>query len=284
MANVVINAVILGADSPVGGYLARLLQARGQTVFAVGGHAGGALAALGSLADVNLVDSAEAAALSGRLADATVYLVRQPGDGDTVATMLAAFATAPAALRIAHVVDAAALREAPALLATAKTVAGLRRDHGRHAVNAILHAHDSRLGPITSLAGRVTDAAWRAAKGESVRLELVETGPQDWGWTAEYVDAVGRIAALPAPLDLAVGSGHCLTTAEFVEHAFGFFRIAAADHVHIHAGGAAAEPPAEPPIDTARLKTATGWSATTYGRDLVRALCEGAASRNAAQR
>ena len=36
--------------------------------------------------------------------------------------------------------------------------------------------------------------------------------------------------------------------------------------------------PAEPPVDTARLKTATGWSASTWGRDLMLALCEGAAA------
>jgi hypothetical protein len=33
------------------------------------------------------------------------------------------------------------------------------------------------------------------------------------------------------------------------------------------------------PVDTARLKAATGWTASTWGRDLVRALCEGAAAR-----
>jgi len=57
-------------------------------------------------------------------------------------------------------------------------------------------------------------------------------------------------------------------------HAFAYFRREAADHVHITGVGEA-----RPPINPAPVKAATGWSASTYGKDLVRAICEGAADR-----
>lgn len=274
------NALILGSNSPVGAYLARLLQARGTTVFGVADDsANDALAALGVTDAVNPVSAADAADLATRLSDATIFAINDgsPAQAELVAEVLARAAAAGTTPRLAHVADADALRRHPALLEQAKTVAGYRRDRGRRAVNAILHAHDSRLGAPDTLPARITTAAWRAAQGgESNILELVETGPRDWGWTAEYVDAVARLAALDRPIDLAIGSGHSLDVSEIAGHAFAFFKHDPDQHVRI-------APPAttapEPEVDTARLKAATGWSASTWGRDFVRALCEGAASR-----
>jgi GDPmannose 4,6-dehydratase len=273
------NVLILGSNSPVGGYLARLLQARGSTVFGVADDNGNdALAALGIADAVNPVSASDAADLATRLSDATIFAINDgsPAQAALVADVLARAAVAGTTPRLAHVADAEALRRHPALLEQAKTVAGYRRDRGLRAVNAILHAHDSRLGSADTLPARITTAAWRAAQGDDEPLDLVETGPRDWGWTAEYVDAVARLAALDRPIDLAIGSGHSLDTAEFAKHAFDFFKRDAGQHVRI---APPAVIPAEPEIDTARLKAVTGWSASTWGRDFVRALCEGAASR-----
>ena len=124
-----------------------------------------------------------------------------------------------------HVVDDDTLRRSPLLLAQAKQIAALRRDAGRKAANVILRAHDSRLGPADSLPARIIAAAWAAGQDAPLPLlEIAETGPRDWGWTAEYVDAVARIAGLDRPVDFAIGSGHTLTVAEMVEHAFAFFK------------------------------------------------------------
>jgi GDP-D-mannose dehydratase len=274
------NVLILGSNGAVGGYLARLLQARGANVFGVTDNsANNALSALGIADAVVPVAPAEAAALAANLRDATIFAIN---DGSAeqaalVAEVLAAAAAAPTAPRLCHVADADTLRRNPALLQQAKRVAEYRRDNGRRAVNAILHAHDSRLGAADTLPARITAAAWRAAQSDGTPiLDLTETGPRDWGWTAEYVDAVARLAALDCPIDLAIGSGHSLDVAEFAKHAFEFFKRDADQHVRIEL---ALHGSPEPAVDTDRLKTATGWSASTWGRDLVRALCEGAASR-----
>lgn len=264
------TALILGIDNHVGVYLARLLDARGVRVEGVGGSSDG-LVELGIADDVAMIEPGAAlrAAADGKV-DVVFGIA-----GDHLATLLDDAATTT---RIGHVVEAEALRRQPASVALARRIGDLRRDTRRPVFNVILHSHDSRLGPGDSLPARIVDAAYRAAMGGDPQLELIETGPRDWGWTPEYVDAVLRLAALPAVRDAAVATGHRLSVAEFAEHAFGFFGKDAADHVTITGTGSNADAA----TDTAAtaLKAATGWSASTWGPDLVRALCEGAATRS----
>ena len=270
------NALILGANTATGAYLARLLHARGTAVFGVPDDSGvDAPTALGITDSINPVSSADVARLAAALPDLTLYALNTgtAAQAAFVAETIAAALTA----RLCHIVDHDRLRHHPALLEQAKSIAALRRDAGRPAVNAILHAHDSRLGPPDALPARIIAAAHRASLDPipSQVLEITETGPMDWGWTPEYVDAIARLAALPARLDLAIGSGHTLTVHEFADLAFAFFKADPTGHIHI----TPATTPPEPPIDAARLKAATGWSASTWGRDLVHALCEGAGTR-----
>jgi hypothetical protein len=269
------NALILAANTATGAYLARLVQARGTGVFAVADDSGAdALTALGITGDVNPVAAGDAGRLAATLADATIYAINN-GTDDQLALIDELLAAAPAA-RFVHVVDIAALRHRPAILDRVRAVTALRRDSNRRTANALLHAHDSRLGPADSLAAQITLAAFRAAQGAPpTGVEIAETGPIDWGWTPEYVDAVARLAGLDAPIDITIGSGRQLDARQFTDLAFGFFKTSPDGHVLITPTTDAAEAP----VDTARTKALTGWSATTWGRDLVHALCEGAASR-----
>lgn len=269
------TALVLGADGATGAYLSRLLEARGQELFVSPANSAGIATLMGPEPRLTPVPQHDVLALVKTMDQGTLYALND-GSADQAALIDEALAAAPAGLRLAHVVDNRVLRRSPALLATAKQVAALRRDGGRAATNVILHDHDSRLGPTDLVTARVIAAAYAAGQDAPLPLlEIAETGPRDWGWTAEYVDAIGRVAALDTPVDFAVASGHTLTVAEIVEHAFAFFRRSPDGLVRILPG----EGSPEAPVDTARLKTATGWSASTWGRDLVRALCEGAAAR-----
>lgn len=269
------TALILGADSATGAYLARLLEARGQELFVVPGDSAAITTLMGPEPRLTQVPRHDALAVVKTMDRGTLYALND-GSAEQAALVEAALAAAPAGIRLAHVVDNHVLRRSPALLAIAKQVAALRRDGGRAAANIILHDHDSRLGPADLVTARVIAAAYAAGQDTPLPpLDITDTGPRDWGWTAEYVDAVGRIAALDRPVDFAVGSGHTLTVAEIVEHAFAYFRRSPEGLVNLRPAEAAPEPA----VDTQRLKEATGWSASTWGRDLVRALCEGAAAR-----
>ncbi len=277
------QALVVGADTATGAYLARLLNARGVGVSGVMTAADDAVGRLGSLgiADAVVPVSADdVAGLIGALPGIAVFGVA--GDAAIDAALNAAAEAGAAEAhgrRFCQIADIDALRTAPALVARVQRLAALRRDRGLAFAAAVLHSHDSRLAPANTLPGRITTAAFRAAQpgGLPGVLELVETGPRDWGWTPEYVDAVIRLAALDRPVDLAIGSGTPLSVADFAREAFGFFGLDSADHVRM------SPPPSgtatEAPVDRARLKAATGWQASTAGRDLVRALCEGAAGR-----
>lgn len=273
------NALILGLNTAAGAYLARLLHARGTTVFGVAvtpAMASDPISALGIADTVNAIGFDEAISIAAQMPDTTLFAINA-GDAATADQTAELFAAAGAATRLCHVVDADMLRHQPRLLDQARAIGLMRKDGGRYAVNAILHAHDSRLGAADSPMAQIARAAWRAANGDapSQPVELIESGPRDWGWTAEYVDAIARLAALDRPADLAIGSGHRLDAATMVDLAFKFFKADPAGHVAIidRPGQVEAD------VDTARLKAATGWSASTWGRDLVHALCEGAGAR-----
>jgi phenylpyruvate tautomerase PptA (4-oxalocrotonate tautomerase family) len=266
--------LIIGLDNHVGAYLARLLDARGVALAGVGELR--LLDRLGITDSVSPVSAADAAA-----ATRSARLVFAISDGtaaraETIAESLATAATAITPPRFIHVADVAALASI-VVRDTLQRVAQTRAATGIETASALLEAHDSRLGPSDSLLARITNAAWQAAQSNEPKatpLVIEEPGPRDWGWTPEYVDAIARLAMRPTLIDLVVASGHLLSASDMATHAFAYFRRDAAEHVTIVGAGAAAAA-----VNPAPVKAATGWSASTYGRDLVRAICEGAADR-----
>jgi hypothetical protein len=242
----------------------------------VGGDA--LLQRLGIAESVTPIADADAgrAAAAARL----VFAISAGGEAGRSAMLAEALARAsesakpPRIIHIANVADLAV----PGVRALVRSVGEARGANRIEAATVLLESHDSRLGGRDSPMAMITGAAWRAAQADGLPaepIEITETGPRDWGWTPEYVDAVQRLAARPAMVDLVVASGHRLSAADIADHAFAFFRRNAADHLRITGGFAPAPAP-----DPAPVKAATGWSASTYGRDLVRAICEGAADRH----
>ncbi len=279
------RTLILGTDGAVGAYLARLLDARGLALATMVGDTGGDAAADAShaLGIADSIDGIAAADLAGEIAAGAFPVIHAIAAADAarlaaIDSAIAAMAVAATPARLCLTVDRDLLAASPAVRDQVRRVVALRRDHGHFAGTAILHAHDSRLGPGDSLSACITGTAFRLSKGEVLPpLDLVETGPRDWGWTPEYVDAISRLPAQAAAADFAIGSGHALSVADFTAHAFEFFGLDPQPHVRITTGSAAASDT----IDRAALKARIGWSASTFGRDLVRALCEGAGDRAA---
>ncbi len=262
--------LIIGNDGQTSAYLARLLRARGIEVAATG--IGPAMAALGIAGEIAPADDA---ALDRSAAGATVFAI-DDGSGATDARIEAALAARPA--RIVHVVEASAIGDRPAARARLRTLAVARSEAGLLASNVLLQRHDSRLGDGNSMPARIIDHVRRLADGETLEpLALADPGPQDWGWTAEYVDAVLRAAAAPRGHDLVIASGELLTAAEIADHAGAYFRNHTAA-LALDGAAAAAEDHAAAAL---AAKAMLGWRAMTTGRDLVRTWCEGAAARAA---
>ncbi len=232
------RAAILGLDTALGTYLARLLGARGYAVAGTGGAA--LLDRLGIAADVAIAETAAAAADG---AD-EVYDLRHAG-------------TVPvAAGRLVVAVDPGDTRRRAALAA--------ERAAGRFVATAVLWPHESRLGPGTSPIARIVAAI--AAGRDADPADLATS--TDCGWTAEYVDPLWRLLQRPTPGEVAVATGVLLSGSAAAQAAARFFKR--------EAPAAVAAPPGETG-DTARASAALDWRAVTRGEDLVAVLCEGAA-------
>ena len=267
-----ISCLVIGIDNHVGAYLTRLLNARG-----VG--AGGGLGGVGAadlVARLGVADAvvATTAADTARVA-AHAQLVFAISDGsaeraDLVAETVDAVAAATRPARLIHVADIADL----ALPQVHDTIQRITAASRAETATIRLAAHDSRLGSRDTVMGQIIGAAAAAsAQAAPQNLVIAEIGPRDWGWTPEYVDAVQRMASRDRMIDIVVASGHRLTVAEITQHAFGYFRQTD-NGVTITGAGSAV-----PAIDPAPVFAATGWRATTFGRDLVRTSCEGTGER-----
>ncbi len=272
-------ALIIGADGHLGAYLARLLDARGHAVVATEtGMAQEAFSALG------ITDSVEAltddAALDTAAAAANAVYAIADGTGgrdaiiDSVVERISGLSRPP---RLIHVAELANL---PAQASTRRRIgalAVLRSERRLPMATALLHAHDSRLGSAHSLPARIVAQLHAAAQGEAPPpLEIEDPGPADWGWTAEYVDALSRLAAMERPVDSQVMSGATLNVAEMMAHAGQYFRV---DPTGLFVIRGVAAPVPSPAVSLAGV---AGWRAMTIGKDLVQTWCEGAASRFAA--
>ncbi len=269
------RTLIAGMAGDEGPFLARLLMALGQSVAAVvdAGTPRDGFAALGIADDLETLDwPAAVTAIAGGRFDHVHVL---PGAPDArLDAIVDAFAAAPSATRLCIAVN---LPAAAAALARGRRAATLR-DAGRFACTAWLDRHDSRLGTRGSLAAMLTMAAWRAAQGQPTALPpIVDEGPLDWGWTAEYVDALRRMLAGDTATDRRIATGHSMDAATFARHAFACFGLDAGGHVEL----VAAPPRPLAPDDPGLLPPVPppGWKAATYGRDLVKTLCDAAADR-----
>ena len=256
--------LIIGIDNHVGAYLARLLDARGAAVAGTGDP--GITAQLGVADAIAAVDDTDIAAAIGE-----ARLVFAISDGSTqradlLARSLEAAGGQAQPPRFVHVAEAADV-DVPTVR---DTIARVTAASGIAAANLLLNAHESRFGTRPTLMAEIIAVA---ARGAAPLRVIAEPGPRDWGWTPEYVDAVQRAALMNKLTDCVIASGHTLTATEITEAAFGYFNRNAADHLRIEGSGTQAAP-----IDLTALRAETGWTATTWGTDLVHALCEGAAA------
>lgn len=260
-----LQCLVIGVDNHIGAYLVRLLDARG--VGGLAGIGGGSLLSRLGIADsVEMIAPDDAAAMA---AEARLVFAINDGSAeraDLIADVIDRIAAKAQPPRLIHVADVADLAR-PSVRDSLQRV---RKAPGIEAATILLEAHDSRLGRPDTIMAQVIGAAARA---DAPSVTFAETGPRDWGWTPEYVDAVQRMATRDRLTDMVVASGHRLTVAEIADHAHGYFRKATAP-VTVTGSGSG-----DNPIDTTPLLAATGWRATTVGRDLVRALCEGAGDR-----
>ncbi|MEU0818096.1 GDP-mannose 4,6-dehydratase [Streptomyces mirabilis] len=107
-----------------------------------------------------------------------------------------------------------------------------REAYGLYAVNGILFNHESpRRGP-TFVTRKVATAAARIKAGLQDVLYLGNLDARrDWGYAAEYVEAMWLMLQQEEPDDYVVATGTSYSVRDFVEHSFAHLDLDWRDHV-----------------------------------------------------
>jgi GDPmannose 4,6-dehydratase len=111
-------------------------------------------------------------------------------------------------------------------------VANYRDAYGMHASTGILFNHESPLRPERFVTQKVVHSACRIAHGVRETLVLGNLAiHRDWGWSAEYVDAMWRMLQQSTPDDFVIATGRSVSLEYFVATAFRHFGLDWRDHV-----------------------------------------------------
>jgi len=96
-----------------------------------------------------------------------------------------------------------------------------REAYGLFACNGILFNHESPRRAETFVTRKITRAATRIKLGlqSTLRLGNLEA-KRDWGYAAEYVEAMWRMLQMDSPQDFVIGTGEAITVREFLFHVF----------------------------------------------------------------
>ncbi len=97
-----------------------------------------------------------------------------------------------------------------------------RESYDMFTCSGILFNHESPLRGLEFVTRKITHAAARIKKGlqQDLRLGNLDS-KRDWGYAAEYVEAMWRMLQAPKAGDYVVATGETHSVREFVEAAFG---------------------------------------------------------------
>ena len=96
-----------------------------------------------------------------------------------------------------------------------------RESFGLHASSGILFNHESPLRGIEFVTRKVSDGVARIKLGKTDRIALGNLDAQrDWGYAADYVDAMWRMLQQPSPEDYVIATGASTTIRDMCRIAF----------------------------------------------------------------
>ncbi len=149
-------------------------------------------------------------------------------------------------------------------------VRNYREAYDIFACSGILFNHESPLRPARFVTRKIVRRAVDIAEGQKGELVLgnLEVS-RDWGWAAEYVQAMHLMLCAADPQDMVIATGHAFTLQDFVHRAFTRLGLDPSDHVR-------SDPALYRPLDLTRsvgdprlIEQTLGWKATTFMPEVV---------------
>ena len=149
-------------------------------------------------------------------------------------------------------------------------VANYRESYGLFACTGILFNHESPLRPKRFVTQKIIQAARRIAAGSDEKLVLGRLDiSRDWGWAAEYVDAMWRMLQQDKADDFVIATGTSNSLEVFVRLSFAEFGLDWRDHVEV---SSALYRPADLSYscgDATKARAVLGWQSKLKLADVV---------------
>lgn len=150
-------------------------------------------------------------------------------------------------------------------------VSNYREGYGIYCASGILFNHESPLRPERFVTQKTVAAARRIAAGSKEKLQLGNLAVvRDWGWAAEYVDAIWRILQQREPDDFVIATGRSYSLEQLVGEVFAQAGLDWHDHVVPDASLPRPTDLEQSRADPARAAARLDWRSTVDLPELVR--------------
>lgn len=154
-------------------------------------------------------------------------------------------------------------------------IANYREAYGLFCCTGILFNHESQLRPARFVTRKIVSGAARIAAGSTERLVLGNLDiARDWGWAAEYVEAMWQMLMIDTPGDFVIATGQTSRLEDFVTAAFAHFGLDWRDHVDTSAEFARPSDIRVSRADPSRAAAQLGWQAKSRMQTVVTRMCE----------
>jgi GDPmannose 4,6-dehydratase len=150
-----------------------------------------------------------------------------------------------------------------------------RQRYGLFIANAILYNHESPRRPLHFVTRKISRGVASIAAGLQDKLILGNLDVcRDWGYAADYVDAMQRILQLDRAEDFVIGSGRLEKLQRLVEVAFESVGLDYREYVEVDPGFVRPTEPMALHADPSKARRLLGWEAKTSMPELMRLMVE----------
>ena len=145
-----------------------------------------------------------------------------------------------------------------------------RESYGLYAVSGILFNHESPRRGLEFVTRKVSHAVARIKAGLANELRLGNMqARRDWGYAADYVDAMWRMLQQDEPDDYVIGTGVMHTVQDLVEIAFGHAGLDWQKYVRVDKGLVRPAEVDQLLADPSKARDVLGWTPTVDFEALV---------------
>lgn len=149
-------------------------------------------------------------------------------------------------------------------------VATYREAYGMYACTGILANHESPLRPRRFVTQKIIEGVRAIKAGQAKRIQLGNLDIwRDWGWAADYVQAMHRMLQAETPDDYLIASGTTTSLRQFAQEAFAVADLDLAEHLE---SVDSLKRPADlnfSAINSCRIQNKLGWSSKRSIREIV---------------